>query len=189
LVRPTDPDLKMLKLGYMHTMPFASPTYLSTYGTPTNLAELRNGKIVLQEAEQLTTQAEYEQIFAGVPQEGFVSIKNNGGSGHLWAIIRGAGIGMLPTYVPAIGCNVVPIDLDVRRRYEIWLTYHPEVKNIRRIRAVIDWLISSFSPEKYPWFREEYIHPREFASKGADFDLPSYETEHFAKQQPRVAER
>jgi hypothetical protein len=26
---------------------------------------------------------------------------------------------------------------------------------------MIDWLIDSFDPRKYPWFRDEFIHPND----------------------------
>jgi hypothetical protein len=26
---------------------------------------------------------------------------------------------------------------------------------------LIDWAIQAFSPQKYPWFRDEFIHPSE----------------------------
>jgi hypothetical protein len=27
---------------------------------------------------------------------------------------------------------------------------------------MIDWLIEAFNPAKFPWFKDEFIHPREF---------------------------
>jgi len=29
------------------------------------------------------------------------------------------------------------------------------------VRRAIDWLIASFDPQKFPWFRDEFIHPRD----------------------------
>ena len=29
---------------------------------------------------------------------------------------------------------------------------------------MIDWAIKAFSPQKFPWFRDEFIHPDELAS-------------------------
>jgi len=27
---------------------------------------------------------------------------------------------------------------------------------------MIDWLVEAFNPAKFPWFRDEFVHPREF---------------------------
>jgi DNA-binding transcriptional LysR family regulator len=35
LVRPVNPDLKVVKLGRLHVMAFAAPSYLEIYGVPT----------------------------------------------------------------------------------------------------------------------------------------------------------
>jgi DNA-binding transcriptional LysR family regulator len=144
------------------------------YGVPRNLEELVQRKIILQVAEQVTSQAEYDALFPGVPEPGFVAIKNNVGSAHYWAIAKGAGIGMLPTYAPAIGGNVVPIDLALTRKYQIWLTYHPEANKIPRLRRLLDWVIESFRPEKFPWFREKFIHPNDLAQAYKGGPLPNY---------------
>ena len=44
----------------------------------------------------------------------------------------------------------------VRRRGLRW-----EVARDGVVRRMIDWLIEAFNPAKYPWFRDEFIHPRE----------------------------
>jgi DNA-binding transcriptional LysR family regulator len=179
LVRPSSADLIVTRVGTLHTMPMASPKFLEKFGIPRDLTTLQQSRIVLQEAEQLTTQSEYEALFDNHPKSGFVSVINNAGSAHLWSIIRGAGIGMLPTYVPAIGCNVEPLNVDIRRRYDVWLTFHPEMNKSPRVRQTLDWIIESFRPEKYPWFREEFIHPKDFDRLYFGGDLPKFEEEHF----------
>ena len=77
----------------------------------------------------------------------------------LAGLATGGGIGVLPTYAYWIGSPLVPLDLDVHETVDIWLTYHPDAKSIPRVSRLIDWVIQSFSPEKYPWFRDEFIHP------------------------------
>jgi hypothetical protein len=27
---------------------------------------------------------------------------------------------------------------------------------------MIDWLVEAFNPAKYPWFADEFVHPRKF---------------------------
>ena len=78
----------------------------------------------------------------------------------LWAIIKGSGIGFAPTYVHAIGGAMKPIDIpELRMGFDIWLAYHPDVRDVPRTRELIDWLKVSFSAARYPWFGPDFIHP------------------------------
>lgn len=161
LIRPQAKDLKILRLGRLHAMPFASKSYIDTYGLPASLDELRKHRIVLQVAEQVTSQAEYDQLFPGMPQPGFVAIRTNVSSAHFWSVTKGAGIGMLPTYAEAIGANLVPVDIGLHAPFDIWLTYHPDSNRIPRVRRMIEWVVDAFDPRQYPWFRDEFIHPND----------------------------
>jgi DNA-binding transcriptional LysR family regulator len=163
LTKPSNPDLKVVKLGRLHSMPFAGRSYIDTYGTPKTLEEALKHRLVLQIADQTATQELFERVFPGTPHNGLVTMRTNVSSAHVWAIAKGAGIGMLPTYVHAIAARIVPIDVDLHFHFDIWLTYHPDVVRIPRIRRMIDWLIESFDPKRFPWFRDEFIHP---------YDLP-----------------
>ena len=169
LTRPTAPDLKVVRLGRLHVMPFAGRSYVDTYGQPKTREEILKHRIVLQVAEQVTTQELYDSVFPGVPQPGFVAIRTNVSSAHYWAIAKGAGIGWLPTYAGAIGARVAPIDVDLRFAFDIWLTYHPDANHIPRLRRTIDWIISSFDSKRFPWFGDEFIHPNDLpkAYRGA----------------------
>ncbi|HXL67965.1 MAG TPA: hypothetical protein VN930_04290 [Xanthobacteraceae bacterium] len=88
-----------------------------------------------------------------------MAIRTNVTSAHYWAIAKGAGIGMLPTYAYALGALIAAVDNGLRRQLDIWLTYHPDANKIPRIRRLIDWLIESFDPKRFPWFKDEFIHP------------------------------
>ncbi|MGB9365958.1 MAG: LysR family transcriptional regulator [Xanthobacteraceae bacterium] len=161
LTKPTNPDLKVVKLGRLHIMPFAGQSYIDTFGSPKTLEEMRKHRLVLQFADQTTTPELYEKLFPGVPLQGFVSMCTNVSSGLLWAIAKGAGIGWLPTYVHAIAARIVPVDAVINFPFDIWLTYHPDAVRIRRVRRTIDWLIDAFDPKRFPWFRDEFIHPND----------------------------
>lgn len=164
LTRPTSPDLKLVKIGRLHSIPYAAKSYVERYGAPKTRGELLRHRICIQVAQQVAdTVPGYEQLFPGVPQPGFVAIRNNVSSAHYWSIAKGAGIGLLPTYASAIGAAVLPVDIkpDIHFPSDIWLAYHPDAARITRVRRAIDWLIASFDPQKYPWFRDEFIHPRD----------------------------
>jgi DNA-binding transcriptional LysR family regulator len=158
LDRPPDSNLVITRLGYLHLMLFASDEYLRLHGAPSRVEDLADYHFV----EQVAPQVPSEMIKTVVPNpfaKHFVSFRANTSTAHAYAISRGAGIGLLPTYARAITRRVRPINVDFRLRRDIWLTYHPKVKNLKRVRATVDWLREAFDPNRYPWFREEFTPP------------------------------
>jgi hypothetical protein len=73
------------------------------------------------------------------------------------------GIGGLPTYIAALGSDLVPIDIGVQHQVDIWMTYHPDARGVGRVSFFMDWLKTLFDPKRNPWFADEFIHPRELA--------------------------
>ena len=92
---------------------------------------------------------------------GCTVLRTNASSVHYSAILNGLGMGALPTYSYALGAPLIPIDLDYHRALDIWLAYHPDASRIPRVRHMIDWLVEIFSPRKYPWFSDKFVHPRD----------------------------
>lgn len=161
LEEPDKADLKRIKIGRLHLMPFVSPAYVEVYGMPKDLHDLQqNHRMVLQDAEQTKGKEMYDKHL-GREQLGFVAMRNNVSSAHVWAISKGAGVGWLPTYVPVLGDPLIPLDLGVKFELDIWLAYHPDAKKIARVAHLIDWTVQSFDSRKYPWFRDEFVHPND----------------------------
>ena len=48
------------------------------------------------------------------------------------------------------------------RPFSIWFLSQPGSGRIPRMRRMIDWLVEAFNPAKFPWFRDEFVHPGEF---------------------------
>jgi len=163
LIRPNSPELKVVRLGFLHTIPFAAQSYINTCGVPAALEELKRHRFVLHVAEQTQARTLFGQYAPDLPWIGTVALETNVASAHLWAVAKGAGIGWLPTYTHFIGGRIVPIEAGPRFVFEIWLTYHPDVARIARVRRVIDWVRDSFDAQKFPWFGEQFVHP---------YDLP-----------------
>jgi DNA-binding transcriptional LysR family regulator len=161
LSRPTALDVKLLRLGRMHLMCFASENYLETYGTPKTPQELIKHRLVLQEADDVAAREGLGNLFPGGAPRDLVVMKTNVSSAYYWAVSNGAGIGAFPTYACALGGRMAPLDIDVHWSFDIWLSYHPGSGRIPRVRRMIDWLVEAFNPAKFPWFKDEFIHPRE----------------------------
>jgi DNA-binding transcriptional LysR family regulator len=161
LDRPDQSDAKRAKIGKLHVMPFVSPAYVELYGMPKDAEDvMANHRVVLQDAQQTRGNELYEH-YARQGMVATVAMRNNVSTAHLWAVVRGAGIGWLPTYVPAMGDPLIPLDIGHNFEFDVWISYHPEAKSIERVRKLIDWAVDSFDGKKYPWFRNEFVHPRE----------------------------
>jgi DNA-binding transcriptional LysR family regulator len=161
LSRPAALDVKLVRLGRIHMMFFASLKYLETYGAPRSLDEMRRHRLVLQVADEAAAKEAFESVFPGSTQRDLVVMKTNVSSANYWAVANGAGIGVFPTYALALGGNIIPLDIELPWSFDIWLSYHATSGRIPRVRRMLDWLIEAFNPAKYPWFRDEFIHPRE----------------------------
>jgi DNA-binding transcriptional LysR family regulator len=162
LARPASLDVKLLRLGRMHLILFASEKYLDTYGRPKSAEELVKHRLVMQLADDASAKEAFENLFPGYALRELLVMKTNVSSANYWAVANGAGIGIFPTYACALGGKMVPLDIDLKWSFDIWLSYHPGNGRIPRIRHMIDWLVEAFNPAKYPWFAEEFVHPREF---------------------------
>lgn len=163
LERPKGPDLKVMKLGYLHMMFFASQSYIDVHGSPKSAAELKDHRLVILTDDRGRWENAYQNALAGILPSEIVALRNNVSTAHFSSVLTGAGIGILPTYVQAIGAGLVPLDMGEIIKHEIWLTYRSDAKRIARIRKTIDWITRAFDPGRFPWFREDFIHPARLA--------------------------
>jgi DNA-binding transcriptional LysR family regulator len=160
--KPTALDVKLVRLGRIHLMFFASQKYIEAYGAPRTPDELVKHRLVMQVSDQAAAEELLESLFPGYCQRDLLVMKTNVSSAHYWAVANGAGIGAFPTYACALGGSMIPLEIELRRPYDIWLSYHPGSERIPRVRHMIDWLIEAFNPAKFPWFKDEFVHPGEF---------------------------
>lgn len=161
LSRPTALDVKAVKLGRLHVMLFASQKYIETFGAPKTYQDLIKHRVVMQFADQTGAKEIFDSWFPGIPQHEILVMRTNVSSANYWAIAKGAGIGLLPSYAFALGAKIVPLEIELRRPFDIWLSYHPDSSRIPRVRRMIDWIIEAFNPVQFPWFRDEFIHPND----------------------------
>lgn len=160
LIEPERADAKAVRLGRMHIYPFASRGYADIYGLPTSVKDLGNHRFVDQRGPQIDDDAASKML--NLPSvEGIIALRTNSSAAHVHAIELGIGIGALPTYMVAFAPELIPVDLGIRHQIDIWLTYHPDARTVRRVATFIDWLRALFDPKRYPCFGDEFIHPHE----------------------------
>jgi DNA-binding transcriptional LysR family regulator len=158
--RPQRPDLIAIQLGYLHIYPFASDTYIQAYGIPKALSDLRSHRLI-QQVYPLCDKEFFEQALGDEILEGIVAVKTNSGSAVLYAVEHGIGIGALPNYSLVLGAKLVPIDLGIKSRLDLWMTYHPDIRKSESHMMVVNWLRQVFDSRKFPCFTEVFSHPHE----------------------------
>jgi DNA-binding transcriptional LysR family regulator len=171
LERPKEHDLKVVKIGRLHMMFFAARSYLDAHGYPTHISELAKHRLIVMADDERRWEESYRKVFPEFSPASMVALRNNISSAHFSSVANGAGIGALPTYVQALGANLVPLQLgtSATHAHDIWLTYRADAKRIPRIGRTIEWILQIFEPRRFPWFRDEFIHPDRFPEiyKGA----------------------
>lgn len=159
--RPEDDEAIVTKLATIHVIPFSSELYLRQTSIPTSLDDLPGHQYVQQLAPGLKNDA-LDLFFASDMLQKFVTIRVSSSYALFWAIASGAGIGVLPTYIRALSRRVVPLDIPVQLRFELWASYDRAYRRSAQMRITMDWLREAFNPARYPWFADKFVHPREF---------------------------
>jgi DNA-binding transcriptional LysR family regulator len=159
--KPTDPDAIVKKLATVHQMLFASEAYLATYGMPSSINEVRDHRLVLLSAPGVKSDA-VGLFFGEDGARQLVTAKFNTGHSLLGAIANGLGIGALPTYAGAISARLIPLEIPISLKFELWLSFDRSGANSLPVREAINWAHRCFDPLRYPWFSDEFIHPRNF---------------------------
>src|SRR6478752_3790141 len=136
--QPTNPDLIAAKIGRLHIYPFVSQGYRKLYGVPATLAELKDHRIIKQNAPQIDDTA-YARVLGLTSLEGVVGIKTNSSIGVLYAVERDAGVGFLPTASVALGAPLIPVNMGASHHTDLWITYPKELRNSARHQIVVDW--------------------------------------------------
>jgi DNA-binding transcriptional LysR family regulator len=164
LEKPKRPGAKSVRLGRLHIYPFASREYIDAYGLPKSTDEVAHHRLIHQEAAQVDDRAVQRAL--NLPSiEGIVALRTNTSTAHGRAIELGMGIGGLPTYIMALGSDLVPIDIGIKHQVDIWMTYHPDARGVSRVSFFMDWLKTLFDPKRNPWFADEFIHPNELIGR------------------------
>lgn len=145
----------------VHYAFFASRTYLQLYGAPSSPAEITQHRTVRHTShrEQLET---WNPKLSAVYTLAGTHLLSNSSAATLTAIKEGVGMGVLPTYVAMFEPDLVMLDLEPMAHPVLFLRHEPVALRQSRVQRVKEWLQQVFDPTHQPWYREEFIHPREF---------------------------
>lgn len=149
------------RIGTLHLMPFASDRYLQAAGVPQSIDDWPRHRLVWQEAEQVASHL-LPYFLGTADPAGLIALRTNTSSAHFRAVASGGGIGILPTYARAVSRRVRPLDLELHPRREIFCLTSGRQTVTQGVQSALDWLAQSFDGDLYPWFRDDFVHPRDF---------------------------
>ncbi len=159
---PKHPDAIATPLAYFHYALFASREYLDLYGTPTTGAEIVAHPYV-HHVGQTHHRENWKAGFAAFQDFTHKRIETNASAVSFNAVKYGAGIGPMPTAILALEPSLVMIETPRANTIRLWMVHHRDIGRSARVRRVIDWVKDVFDAKTKPWFRAEFVHPREFA--------------------------
>ncbi len=156
------PELSATPLATLHYALFASRDYVETYGAPTRI-EAAVGHRFIYHSAQVKKRGRWEAKTSAFLELSAPSMVVNSSTVMLHAIERGAGIGAIPTAIVSVSPDLVMLDIPPLATATVWLCHHREAAKAGRVAKVAEWLTAAFDARERPWFRPEFIHPREFA--------------------------
>lgn len=161
--KPTHPDLIARPIAHFHYALFAAQSYLDLYGTPRTLSECTAHNYVHHTAQAHQEDRWHPQAaaFRAMVQN---RLETNSSAVSFAAIRNGVGLGLLPTAVLSVDQSLVMLDAANFGSMQMWLCYPRDVSQSARIRLAVNWIMEMFDPRTKPWYREEFIHPRDFAA-------------------------
>jgi DNA-binding transcriptional LysR family regulator len=154
------PEVTATRLATLHYGLFASQGYLDTYGAPTRLETAVGHRFVSHPAQVKDRWGAKTSAFMELAGPSLVV---NSSTAMLHAIQAGAGIGAIPTAIVSVAPDLVMLDIPPLASPTLWLCHHRDARKSLRVARVFDWLLSVFDARERPWFRPEFVHPKEFA--------------------------
>lgn len=146
LERPREGRLVARKLTDYRLGLYASRDYLARHGTPLEVSELATHRLVGYVSDLLfTTSLDYTAEFL----KGWRSaVSVSSAMGQTEAVRAGAGIGILHGFMARLDDALVPVLPARRLTRSYWTVVHEDLRTIRRVTLVADFLAEIVSRER-----------------------------------------
>jgi DNA-binding transcriptional LysR family regulator len=160
-MRPNDLNMMISKIASVHCILFASPDYIAANGMPRSFDDLSGHAYVAQVAPGIESKA--VNLFVGESAAAeILSLRVNTSVSLYHAVANSTAIAALPTFASAMSRHVVPVDLPLQLKFDLWLSFNRSARKSLPVRTAIDWVRKCFDPELYPWFADRFVHPKDF---------------------------
>jgi DNA-binding transcriptional LysR family regulator len=158
------PDDVWTPLATLHYCAFASTAYVAAHGKPKSVKELVNHRLLGNFAlnfqrNRWNASATALKTFM---DDCFVT---NCGAVSLETVRAGGGICPMPSYAALVASDLeVVLDAPLNA-VEVWLTHHRDAPKTTRVKLTLAWLRQLFDHGDHPWFRPDFVHPRDFETE------------------------
>jgi DNA-binding transcriptional LysR family regulator len=149
----------------LHYLFVASPKYIETYGAPTSIAAAAGDHRTLKHVAQRFQRESWDDRARAIEALSSFSVETNSSAAMVAALIGGAGIGAVPSYLLHLHPELNVIGSVQSIPIKLWLVAHQGAKNSARVKRVAEWLRGLFDTKTNPWFREEFVAPDRFAAE------------------------
>ncbi|MCW5724470.1 MAG: LysR family transcriptional regulator [Maricaulaceae bacterium] len=157
-------DVSAEPLGVMHYMPFTSSRYIERFGAPETVQDLLSARFLKVESYR-RDRGIWNDSVSAIDASVHYGLQTNVSSVLFEAIRHGGGIAMGPTFLAELyPDDLVVIDCGVVQPVQFWLTRRNALAQAARVQAVANWVKSCFAPAENPWFRREFVHPKDFSN-------------------------
>lgn len=138
LFRPVEGDLVARKIGEMGLGLYGAPAYFESFGMPEKMTDLIRHRFIGYGA-RLRHVDESQWLEASAAGGRFL-LRSDDTHARLAATVSGLGLAVLPHFL-ARGAQLRPVAMPAAiPSRPIWLAVHRDLRNLARIRVVLDWL-------------------------------------------------
>ncbi|HLI66209.1 MAG TPA: LysR family transcriptional regulator [Caulobacteraceae bacterium] len=158
---PRDPDSIAQTLAHFHYAMFTSQEYIDLYGKPASYEDAVHHPYIHHVGQDHGRLSVPDRVASFI---GFMRwrVDTNSSAVSFATVKHGGGLGAMPTAILAFDPTLVMLDAPPLASIKLWLSYHRDLAKSARVRCVIDWLKDVFDQRTKPWYRAEFMHPREF---------------------------
>jgi DNA-binding transcriptional LysR family regulator len=139
MTRPAQGSLIARQTGVVDVGLFATGTYLAARPPLLDLADLRNGHVLIGE-DRASGLASALRAAGSDTDELTFALRSDSDTAQLAAVRAGLGIGVCQAGVARRDASLVRVLPAIALQLEVWLVTHPDLKDQPRIRAVFDHL-------------------------------------------------
>ena len=152
-------------LATLHYLFVAAPSYLKKFGTPQSLASAATDHRTLRHIGQTNQRSAWGAQARALEELAAPNLVSNSTTAVLAAAVSGAGI----CAAPSVFCHLYPglqiVGPEVSIPIRLWLVTRRETLDSARVQRLAQWLRTLFDTKVNPWFREEFIVPRDFRAE------------------------
>jgi DNA-binding transcriptional LysR family regulator len=154
-------DFVATPLGSLHYVPMVSRGYRERHGIPKTMEDVVNYHLMYLRRSGLVVDT-WEKKSRALRDLVTPNLSANSCAVILSAVLNGAGVSMLPTYLAKQHPDLLLLDYGIIYTYNFWLVQSPHASRLTRVQTVSKWMESIFDSTKNPWFHSDYISPSEF---------------------------